>query len=89
LADQTATQALVPDFDLIFFLVHGMAEGHDFIDYELSLARNFIAALGPKNQHVIYLSSLQPQTGDSEHLQARKKTGELLRKGSVPVTELQ
>ncbi|CAK1733463.1 putative NAD(P)-binding protein YbjT [Vibrio crassostreae] len=89
LADQAATQALVPDFDLIFFLVHGMAEGHDFIDYELNLARNFVSALGPKNQHVIYLSSLQPQTGDSEHLQARKKTGELLRKGPVPITELQ
>ena len=42
LADQAATQALVPDFDLVFFLVHGMAEGHDFIDYELNLARNFV-----------------------------------------------
>jgi len=89
LADAQATKQLVPHFDLIFFLVHGMAEGHDFIDYELTLARNFVNALGPRNQHVIYLSSLQPQTADSDHLQARKKTGDLLRSGPVPITELQ
>ena len=89
LADAQATKQLVPQFDLIFFLVHGMAEGHDFIDYELTLARNFVNALGPRNQHVIYLSSLQPQTADSDHLQARKKTGDLLRSGPVPITELQ
>ncbi|MBW3696770.1 DUF2867 domain-containing protein [Vibrio sp. T187] len=88
LADAEATKALLPDFDLIFFLVHGMAHGHDFIDYEISLATNFVSALTPKNQHVIYLSSLQPQTGYSEHLEARRKTGDILRSSPVPITEL-
>ena len=88
LEDKTATNDVVPNYDLIFFLVHGMAEGHDFIDYELTLANNFAAALGSKNKHVIYLSSLQPQTGHSEHLQARLKTGEVLRSKDVPITEL-
>ncbi len=89
LADQAATLNLVPQFDLVFFLVHGMAQGHDFVDYELSLAQNFKLALDNSNvQHVIYLSALQPQTGNSEHLKARQQTGEILRQSHVPITEL-
>ncbi|MDE1238942.1 DUF2867 domain-containing protein [Vibrio aestuarianus] len=89
LADKQATLSLVPQFDLIYFLVHGMAQGHDFVDYELSLAENFKQALQSSQvKHVIYLSAIQPQTGNSEHLQARKMTGELLRTSEIPITEL-
>lgn len=89
LADKAATLALVPQFDLVFFLVHGMAQGHDFVDYELSLAHHFKHALDQSEvQHVIYLSALQPHTGHSEHLQARRETGDILRQSQVPVTEL-
>ncbi|PMH46671.1 NAD(P)-dependent oxidoreductase [Vibrio sp. 10N.286.49.B3] len=89
LADKEATKNLIPQFDLIFFLVHGMAQGHDFIDYELDLADNFKQALQGSNvQHVIYLSAIQPQTGNSEHLLARQKTGEVIRQAGIPVTEL-
>ncbi|MEF1254995.1 DUF2867 domain-containing protein [Vibrio sp. M260112] len=89
LADQAATMELVPHFDLIYFLVHGMAHGHDFLDYEISLAENFKAALAhSKVQHVIYLSAIQPQTGNSKHLQARRMTGDIIRSSGVPITEL-
>ncbi|GMQ46296.1 DUF2867 domain-containing protein [Vibrio sp. 10N] len=89
LADRDATLSLIPKFDLVYFLVHGMAHGHDFIDYELSLAQNFRDALEISEiQHVIYLSAIQPQTGNSEHLAARKATGKLLRTSKVPITEL-
>ncbi|EPS3421086.1 DUF2867 domain-containing protein [Vibrio fluvialis] len=89
LADEAATLTLVPKFDLVFFLVHGMAQGHDFVDYELSLAHHFKNALDQSQvQHVIYLSALQPQTGNSEHLKARRETGDILRQSKVPVTEL-
>ncbi|PKF79562.1 NAD(P)-dependent oxidoreductase [Vibrio sp. vnigr-6D03] len=89
LADRESTLNLVNHFDLAFFLVHGMAHGYDFIDYELSLAENFRQALDKSQiQHVIYLSSLQPQTGDSKHLQARRETGNVLRQSHVPVTEV-
>lgn len=89
LADKDATMELVPQFDLVFFLVHGMAQGHDFAEYELSLANNFKQALDISQvKHVIYLSALQPQTGNSEHLKARQQTGEILRKSHVSVTEL-
>lgn len=89
LADADATLALVPQFDLVYFLVHGMAQGHDFVDYEISLAENFKAALKKSHvEQVIYLSAIQPQTGNSEHLLARKKTGDILRQSGIPITEI-
>ncbi|WP_194435597.1 DUF2867 domain-containing protein [Vibrio fluminensis] len=89
LADREATLKLVPQFDIVYFLVHGMAEGHDFVDYEISLAENFTAALDQSNvEQVIYLSAIQPQTGNSEHLKARRMTGEILRTSHVPITEI-
>ncbi|MBD1556455.1 SDR family oxidoreductase [Vibrio sp. S9_S30] len=89
LADRESTLKLIDHFDLAFFLVHGMAHGHDFIDYELSLAENFRHALDRSQiQHVVYLSSLQPQTSDSKHLRARRETGNVLRESHVPITEI-
>jgi len=89
LADEAATQHLIPNFDLIYFLVHGMAHGHDFLEYEVSLAENFSRALAQSSvKHVIYLSAIQPQTGDSRHLTARRMTGDIIRKAGVPITEL-
>lgn len=89
LADAEETNAVIPKHDLVYFLVHGMAEGHDFLEYELKLAYNFLASLNDSNvSHVIYLSALQPQSGDSQHLMARKQTGDLLRTSTVPITEL-
>ncbi|KGY12225.1 hypothetical protein NM22_13235 [Vibrio tubiashii] len=89
LADEAKTKALVPDFDLIYFLVHGMAHGHDFLDYEISLAEHFKGALSHSQvKHVIYLSAIQPQTGDSRHLKARRMTGDIIRSSGVPITEL-
>ncbi|MCG9582405.1 SDR family oxidoreductase [Vibrio tubiashii] len=89
LADEAATKELIPHFDLIYFLVHGMVHGHDFLDYEVSLAENFKNALTQSAvKHVIYLSAIQPQTGDSSHLKARRMTGDIIRKSGVPITEL-
>lgn len=89
LADKEATIELVSQFDLVYFLVHGMAHGHDFLDYEVSLAENFKDALARSSvKHVIYLSAIQPQTGDSNHLKARRMTGDIIRKAGVPITEL-
>ncbi len=89
LADAEATLAVVNDFDLVFFLVHGMAQGDDFVEYELNLALNFKYALEQSRvKHVIYLSAIQPQTGNSRHLAARKATGKIIRQSGVPVTEL-
>lgn len=89
LADAETTKAVVSDFDLVFFLVHGMAQGDDFVEYELNLALNFKYALEQSSvEHVIYLSAIQPQTGNSRHLAARKATGKIIRQSGIPVTEL-
>lgn len=89
LADKQATNELVAQFDTVYFLVHGMAHGHDFLEYEISLAENFRDALTESSvKHVIYLSAIQPQTGDSTHLKARRMTGEILRQSGIPITEL-
>ncbi|NVD06773.1 SDR family oxidoreductase [Vibrio sp. JPW-9-11-11] len=89
LADLKATLALITHYDLVYFLVHGMAHGHDFVDYEISLAENFKQALQQSSvKHVIYLSAIQPQTGDSSHLKARRMTGDIIRQAGVPITEL-
>ncbi|WP_036828047.1 NAD(P)H-binding protein, partial [Photobacterium sanctipauli] len=81
--------ALLQDVDVVFFLVHGMNHGHDFIDIEIDAAENFSVALKQSQvKRVIYLGALQPADGFSKHLSARKATGEILRKGDIPITEL-
>ncbi|MCW8327812.1 SDR family oxidoreductase [Photobacterium sp. SDRW27] len=81
--------SLLEDVDAVFFLVHGMNHGHDFIDIELGAARNFSQALkGSSVQRVIYLGALQAEHGNSKHLSARKATGEILRQSGIPITEL-
>ena len=89
LADDAAVHACIPDFDTVFFLVHGMSHGDHFIDYELSLAQNVCNALRHSHvQHVIYLSALQPKHGTSAHVDARRQTGIILRNSGVPISEL-
>lgn len=89
LSDSLSTQAQLQGYDVVFFLVHGMNYGEDFLDYELSMTQNVVAALKKSSvKHVIYLSAIQPKSGQSNHLIARKLTGDLLRRLSVPVTEL-
>lgn len=80
---------LLADVDTVFFLVHGMNHGHDFIEIELDAARNFSAALKQSQvRRVIYLGALLPNEGHSRHLSARQATGEILRDSGIPVTEL-
>ncbi|KLV07138.1 hypothetical protein ABT56_06175 [Photobacterium aquae] len=81
---------LLSGIDTVFFLVHGMNHGHDFIDIELEGARNFSSALANSDvKRVIYLGALQPSDGESsDHLAARRATGEILRESGVPITEL-
>lgn len=75
--------------DAVFFLVHGMNHGHDFIDIEINAAKNFSQALKSSSvQRVIYLGALQAEHGHSKHLMARKVTGEILRESGIPITEL-
>lgn len=86
----TALPALLQGVDTLYYLVHGMGEGGDFIAHERQIALNVRDALRetPVRQ-IIFLSSLQaPVAQQSDHLRARQITGEILREAGIPVTEL-
>ena len=73
-----------------FYLVHSLGEGASFVDDDTLGARNFAQACEKAGVgQIIYLSGLGSEDGDlSEHLSSRHATGDALREGSVPVTEL-
>ncbi|MBJ7457807.1 MAG: DUF2867 domain-containing protein [Thermoleophilaceae bacterium] len=73
-----------------FYLVHSLGEGASFVDDDTAGARNFARACERAGVgQIIYLSGLGAEGGDlSEHLSSRHATGDALREGSVPVTEL-
>ncbi|MTH48193.1 SDR family oxidoreductase [Intestinirhabdus alba] len=82
--------ALLAGVDTVYYLVHGMGEGGDFIAHERQVALNVRDALRqvPVSE-LIFLSSLQaPAHQRSDHLRARQLTAETLREAGVPVTEL-
>ncbi|UCQ49961.1 SDR family oxidoreductase [Edwardsiella ictaluri] len=75
--------------DLVYYLVHAMRDGDDFVRAELQAAQNVSRALSiSRVQQVIFLGALQPPDDPSRHLAARRETGEILRTSGVPVTEV-
>jgi uncharacterized protein YbjT (DUF2867 family) len=66
-----------------------MAAGRDFGRIDLEAARNFaIAAQDAGVRRIVYLGGLVPDDAQSEHIVSRRDTGEVLRKCTVPVTEI-
>jgi uncharacterized protein YbjT (DUF2867 family) len=72
-----------------YYLIHNMSAGHGYIERELQSAHNFAnAAQQAGLEHIIYLGGLaDPQQKIAPHMRSRIETGEILRRGSVPVTE--
>lgn len=81
---------LLKDVDTLYYLVHSMGEGGDFIAHERQLALNVRDALRDSDvKQVIFLSSLQaPDDQQSDHLRARQLTADTLREAGIPLTEL-
>lgn len=95
--DRVAADALAPEtlaaalagIDVAFYLVHSMAAGRDFGRLDLVAAANFARAAADAGvKRIVYLGGLMPKGADSEHLVSRAQTGETLRAGPVPVTEI-
>ena len=85
---QTLVEALA-GIDVAYYLVHSMAAGRDFARLDRVAADNFREAAERSGvQRIIYLGGLQPSGARSEHLASRHETGERLRAGTIPVTEL-
>jgi uncharacterized protein YbjT (DUF2867 family) len=75
--------------DTAYYLVHSMAAGRNFGSLDLQAADNFAAAAAQAGvRRIVYLGGLIPADADSEHLVSRRDTGERLRAGRVPVTEI-
>ena len=91
-ADALAPETLGPALagvDIAFYLVHSMAAGSDFVRLDLIAAENFARAAAVSGvRRIVYLGGLVPPDADSQHLVSRKQTGEVLRAGPVPVTEV-
>ena len=80
---------VLSDVDVAYYLVHSMSAGRDFGRLDLQAAENFAAAASDAGvKRIIYLGGLVPEAADSEHICSRRDTGEALRQGRVPVTEL-
>ncbi|MDA0256491.1 MAG: SDR family oxidoreductase [Chloroflexi bacterium] len=81
--------AALDGVDIVYYLVHSMAAGRDFAALDREAAANVRdAAARAGVRRIVYLGGLQPPDESSEHLGSRRETGEALRVGSVPVTEL-
>jgi uncharacterized protein YbjT (DUF2867 family) len=72
-----------------YYLVHSMAAGGDFGRLDREAATNFAqAAARNAVRRIVYLGGLVPDGADSEHLVSRRESGDILRAGPVPVTEI-
>ncbi|MFO8153784.1 SDR family oxidoreductase [Thioalkalivibrio sp.] len=81
--------AALRDVDTAYYLVHSMAAGRDFGRIDLEAASNFAAAAAAAGvRRIVYLGGLVPPSADTEHIVSRERTGDLLREGIVPVTEI-
>jgi uncharacterized protein YbjT (DUF2867 family) len=91
--DVLAPPTLEPAFNGIeaaYYLVHSMSGGDkNFAEKDRTAARNFArAAESAGVKRIIYLGGLGDGATLSEHLTSRQETGDVLRQGTVPVTEL-
>lgn len=91
-ADALRPESLDPvmrDVDTAYYLVHSMGAGKDFGRLDLQCAEHFAAAAARAGvRRIVYLGGLIPAGARSEHLLSRKETGDRLRAGPVPVTEI-
>lgn len=87
--DPSSLDGALNGVDTAYYLVHSMAAGADFGRVDLEAAANFAAAAEAAGiRRIVYLGGLVPEGADSEHILSRRDTGQRLRLGPVPVTEL-
>lgn len=81
--------AALRDTDIAFYLIHSTAAGPKFTELDIEAARNFATAAAEAGVgRIVYLRGVTPDNSRSPHLKSRALTGDVLRHGSVPVTEV-
>jgi uncharacterized protein YbjT (DUF2867 family) len=87
--DPESLPAVLEGVEVAYYLVHSMASGREFAALDRDAAANFArAAAAAGVRRIVYLGGLIPPNPRSQHLKSRAETGEVLRTGPVPVTEL-
>jgi uncharacterized protein YbjT (DUF2867 family) len=87
--DESTLGPALADIDVAFYLVHSMASGRQFGELDLVAAQRFAsAAAAAMVSRIVYLGGLVPDEAAGEHILSRRETGETLRRGTVPVTEV-
>lgn len=88
LKPETLTEAML-DVHVVYYLVHSLGGGGDFLETDLIAARNCAkSARAAGVKEIVYLGGLgDPATELSPHLRSRQKTGAALREAGIPVTE--
>ena len=82
-------ESALADVEIAYYLIHSMGAGKDFGRLDLEAASNVArAAENAGVRCIVYLGGLVPDDADSEHIISRRQTGDLLRRGNVPVIEL-
>ncbi len=90
LLDRRTVERAVRGCRAAFYLVHGMTDHEDYAQIEERQAETFRLAAGEAGlERIIYLGGPRPAGDPSPHLRSRLRTGEILRRGPVPVLELQ
>jgi len=90
--DLLATDSLAPAMegvDVVYYLVHSLGGGREFLERDLRAARRCAQAAREEGvKRILYLGGMgNPDTDLSPHLRSRQETGDALREGGVPVTE--
>lgn len=81
--------AAMKEIDVAFYLVHSMAVGHNLTHSDIEAARNFAAAAARANVgRIVCLGRLLPDDRKFRRRKSRTTTGDALRDGPVPVTEI-
>lgn len=89
LLDPASLLKIPDDIDVAYYLVHSMSYSQKFSELEVASAKNFVSRLeNTQAKQIIYLSGLSNEADLSRHLTSRKRVGEILREGKVPVTIL-
>lgn len=89
LLNPSSLSKIPADIDAAYYLVHSMSYSQQFSDLEAASAKNFVDRLeNTKAKQIIYLSGLSNEAYLSPHLASRKRVGEILREGKIPVTIL-
>lgn len=89
LLDPSSLLKIPDDIHAAYYLVHSMSYSQKFSELEETSAKNFASRLeNTQAKQIIYLSGLSNEEHLSRHLTSRKRVGEILKMGKVPVTIL-